>query len=70
LVETGDPAAAVPVFEKVMKGQSVYRADAAWYLALSYVKMKNWAQAIVLLRELAPTQERAGKLLSEVEKKN
>jgi tetratricopeptide (TPR) repeat protein len=70
LVETGDPAAAVPVFEKVMKGQSVYRADAAWYLALAYVKMKNWAQAIVLLRELAPTQERAGKLLSEVEKKN
>jgi tetratricopeptide (TPR) repeat protein len=69
LLELGRPAEARAAFEPLSTGVSAFRADAVWYIALSFLQEKNTVRCLESLRELAPgdahyeqAQELAGKL--------
>lgn len=52
LIETGDIQASRKVLNKVYTGTSILRYDAAFYMALSYLKEKNNPQAITWLKKI------------------
>ncbi|MBC8053842.1 MAG: hypothetical protein H7Y13_12325 [Sphingobacteriaceae bacterium] len=52
LIETGDGAKARIFFSELYKGTSVFKYDAAFYTALSFIKEKNTKSAIVWLRKI------------------
>jgi len=69
LLELGRPAEARAALEPLSTGNSAFRADAVWYIALSFLQEKNTVRCLESLRELAPgdahyeqAQELAGKL--------
>lgn len=52
LTETGKPAEARAVFTKLYAGESVFKYDAAYCIALSYLKEKNNQQAMEWLSKI------------------
>lgn len=52
LIETGKVEEARKVLTEIYNGESVFKYDAAYYMALSYVKQKNNQEAIIWLRKI------------------
>jgi TolA-binding protein len=52
LIETAKYAEARSVLAKIFEGESVFKYDAAYYIALSYVKEKNNQDALVWLAKI------------------
>lgn len=52
LIETNKTAEARSVLSKIFEGESVFKYDAAYYIALSYVKEKNNHDALIWLTKI------------------
>lgn len=52
LIETAKPAEARSVLTIIFEGESVFKYDAAYYIALSYVKEKNDQDALIWLAKI------------------
>lgn len=52
LIETNKTKDARVILEKIYEGASVFKYDAAYYIALSYVKEKNNAEALIWLAKV------------------
>lgn len=58
LLETGDIQTSRKVLNKVYKGQSILKYDAAFYMALSFLKEKNNPQVIEWLKRIPEDSSR------------
>ena len=70
LIETDDYSKAKILLENINKGNSVYKEDAIWYLALSSLKQKNYDESKKYLQQISEDSEKynsAQKLLNDLE---
>ena len=69
LMEMGKTAEARQVFEQIAQGQSALRSEAIWYIALSFLKDKNYAASKTTLQQINAgddSYEKAQELLKKL----
>lgn len=70
LIETNDYPKATILLENISNGNSVFKDDAIWYLALSSLKQKNYDDSKKYLKQISKDSEKynsAQKLLNDLE---
>jgi hypothetical protein len=71
-LELGQSAPARDLFRELAGGESAFRNEATWYLALSWVKDGDMDRAVSLLRQIPPEADRfeeAQQLLADIEER-
>ena len=69
-IELNNYAEAEEMLERISKGQSVFKNQAAWYMALSKLKQKRTEECVEILRTIpedAEVYKRAQKLLKKLQ---
>ena len=69
-LESGETAEAITIFEKINTGNSALKNYGTWYLALSYLKQKDFEKAKTFLNQVPDSEktlfDQAQKLLKEL----